>query len=380
MLKQRNKINALTSLRFFAAALVAFQHAGSTGAFKFGIHLFDTRTAVSFFFVLSGFILSHVYDRLDWRSGFGDFIAARVARLVPAHLATALLAMYMLGIPRTLEEMGIALLNLTMLQSWVPLTKWYYSLNAVSWSISTEMFFYFVFPFAIALANNKPRRLAVITIGIVLGSIAVATSLRLSPLEATPGVTAWGLLYISPLTRVAEFLIGLLAYRFAFKFHSRSVAWSMRRASSYEIAAVIFAFFTMVACTRLAETLDGVAPQASVWIRVAGPSAVFGLLIAIIYGERGAFSKILGWRPLVYLGEMSFALYLVHQLILRWIFSNFRPQAEAHWAFFYTFFWVVSLAGSACIFHFIERPIRLPLRALLETTCGNRKPTTSPRN
>jgi peptidoglycan/LPS O-acetylase OafA/YrhL len=352
-------------LRFFAAALIAFQHAGSPSFFGLGISLFDTRQAVSFFFVLSGFILSHAYRNLRAGDGLRQFWAARIARLWPAHVATAVLAMLAV-VPTTDVSSGLkALVNFLLLQSWIPLKSWYYSVNAVSWSISTELFFYVAFPFLLAGARERSWRLVALAIALISGAIAFCSIDGLPAVETAPGVTAWGILYISPLTRFAEFLGGMVAYQAAVSIASRAKAWSLAKSSGYEVAACLLAFAAMVGCTSLADAISASAPQASVWIRVAGPFPMFGAALAALYAERGVVSRLLSWRPLVYLGEISFALYLLHQLVLRWMFAHYREPILASWGAAYLLYWFASLAGAAAIFHWIEQPARPLLKRWL---------------
>lgn len=356
----QRRIDSLTSLRFIAAAIVALQHAASPAFFKVGISLFDTRQAVSFFFVLSGFVLVHAYWNFDARNGLGDFIAARLSRLWPAHAATAILAAVLVAPVTDMVGVTKFAVNLLLLQSWIPLTQWYYSINGVSWSISSEMFFYLMFPIALMMLRRNPLLVAVVSVCLVCVGIAIASALQLSSVEASPGMTAWGILYISPITRLAEFLGGMVAYQVAISL--RGAAWSRAQASAYEIAGVVISFLAMVGATKLSVYLSNTSPQAAVWIRVAGSFPVFAALLSVFYAQRGIVSRLLSWRPLVYLGEISFALYLLHQLVLRWMFGHYRDIIETNWWLAYCGYWVVSIAGAAAIYHWIETPAREPLR------------------
>jgi peptidoglycan/LPS O-acetylase OafA/YrhL len=303
---------------------------------------------------------------MDWRVGYRVFLAARVARLWPAFLATAVLAMATVAPINSAEAAAKAAVNVFMLQSLVPLKDWYYSLNAVSWSISTEMFFYVVFPFALLLAKRNVALLCAVAMALLVTMVSLVALLGLSSSESDQGVTAWGVLYISPITRIAEFLAGMAAYQLAVSMHAHSVKWGKLRAAAIEFSALAFAFAAMVFFTWLSNSaLKEAAPQFSVWVRVAGPFLAFGLLLAVLYGERGPVSGWLKWRPLVYLGEISFALYLLHQIVVRWMFINYRAVIEQHVTAAHILYWVISLAGAAMIYHFIEQPMRSPLRRLL---------------
>src|SRR3954470_504363 len=128
---------SLTSLRFFAALLVVLSHLpGSTFS--------EGYTGVTFFFILSGFILSHSYeDRL--RTGATsrrEFWIARIARVYPLHLLT-LLAAVPLAVSESSGAMGFAgrlLAQLTLTQAAVPVGSIYFSFNHPAWSLSVEAF------------------------------------------------------------------------------------------------------------------------------------------------------------------------------------------------------------------------------------------------
>ena len=81
-------IDGLTSLRFFAALAIVFHHARGLvfpDSFMPGVPL---AAGVSFFFVLSGFILSYVYTGRLEKVGLYNFYTSRFARLWPAHIFT----------------------------------------------------------------------------------------------------------------------------------------------------------------------------------------------------------------------------------------------------------------------------------------------------
>ena len=85
------KLDQLTSLRFFAAVMVVICHSAGLFGFVGGPELDGLRTGVSFFFVLSGFILAYVYPKLDTIPELLHFLRARFARIWPAHFVTFLL-------------------------------------------------------------------------------------------------------------------------------------------------------------------------------------------------------------------------------------------------------------------------------------------------
>lgn len=84
-----------------------------------------------------------------------DFWKARVVKLYPLHLL-CFAAIFLLGIRSfAMTDLPKAALNLLLLQSWVPLSDYYMSYNAVSWFLSDELFFYLMFPFVLPVLLNS---------------------------------------------------------------------------------------------------------------------------------------------------------------------------------------------------------------------------------
>ncbi len=137
---------ALTSLRFFAAASIVYFHMQTFKVLP-SVPNPDFALGVSFFFVLSGFILAYNYRDLA-RGDLGRFYIARFARLFPVHIVTFVFAALFV-LPWNLWTFGPSLItvpyNLTLTHAWLPLGGLVFSWNAVSWSISAELFFYLLF-------------------------------------------------------------------------------------------------------------------------------------------------------------------------------------------------------------------------------------------
>src|SRR5690349_9500032 len=131
------KLNALTSLRFVAAAMIVFYHSDpSFGKYDPFGHMAKDQ-AVSFFFVLSGFILSYVYPTLDSFRDIRHFIGARFARIWPAHMFAFLLVLVLIPSQSWLASTGStthgitkAIANICMVQAWIPKRGYFFGFNA----------------------------------------------------------------------------------------------------------------------------------------------------------------------------------------------------------------------------------------------------------
>jgi peptidoglycan/LPS O-acetylase OafA/YrhL len=195
-MRVRNRLDALTGLRFLAATAIVLQHSRGTFLGDDILRPWPLDHGVSFFFVLSGFILTYVYPELPTAGSIRSFFLARAARIWPAHLATLALAGAMLV---GWSTPGPLAANVLLIQAWIPLPNYYFSYNAASWSLSTELGFYLLFPLLIWRFAERWWWLLAAAAALVLGLIAL-------PLTHA---SAHALLYISPLGRLFEFVLGM---------------------------------------------------------------------------------------------------------------------------------------------------------------------------
>jgi peptidoglycan/LPS O-acetylase OafA/YrhL len=239
--------------------------------------------AVDLFFLLSGFVMAHVYGRglaSNWRAWWPGFAVARFARIYPL-FAFATLAMMIIFALSGRQIGGVsfsgssALLQPFLLQQWARGLSW----NYPSWSISTEAEAYFVFVFfAGALVTGKhPRLMAACFAAIVAGMSIASPGGSLNHYRGLPAL----------LRTLAEFSLGVLLYRAQSKGAGSLGKWAA-------ISAVLFV---------------GLAVATHFDFLTVGAFACL-----ILYGANGtnAFARLLDSRPLVALGKWSYSIYLLH--------------------------------------------------------------------
>ena len=347
---------ALTSLRFFAAAMIFVFHQHSAGpadwirAIQPGMY-----HGVSFFFVLSGFVLTYAYGGRDfsWRR----FYLARVARLAPLHgfALLLLLAALPLAFARG-QNLGpsdslVALtLKAAMLDAWAPVHGFVYSWNSVSWSISVEMGFYAAFPLLLAAMSRRPLTTLAYAAALSLGVLVAGAAAGL-PLFATYpyALTQVDLGSCFPPARGFEFALGmatcLVWRRWIEPARLPLAAWTAIEAAALAGTAA----WLVLAAPALVNGAEGVA---FVLMRTAGSCWLFALLLAATAGGRGLVGRLLATRPLVALGEASFAFYLVHLIVMRTLDFHFGP----HVGMLATFALAQSLA------FLLHRGVEIPMR------------------
>lgn len=316
-MKNYGKLDQLTALRFFAALMIVVHHSAEI----FGIKAagINWGQGVSFFFVLSGFILAYVYPRLDSRSEVLRFWRARIARIWPAYLVCFALGHLLLRYP---WDTSTALANLLMLQAWIPLSAYYFSYNAVSWSVSTEALFYLAFPLLIYKWTDYWRIKLVGAAIFLVFLIYLTNSFDLpgygDPNNGSSGflITQHGLIYINPLSRIFEFMLGMATAALWLRNGRPSVP--RIRATVFEVSALLLCAASMAYSNNIAyfaqQTTFGSA--GALWVVHSGSLFSFALLIFVMATGAGWLSMALATPLFVLLGEISFSLYLVHQILL----------------------------------------------------------------
>jgi len=362
----RHRILPLTSARFIAALLIVLMHtSGSPLGFAFTTETkFMLGAGVSFFFVLSGFIITYTYGQLNNRTEVLDFWGARVARIWPTHALTFLLCIalipaseWALGQPPLLP----ALANITLSHAAVPVPSYYFSFNSPSWSISTEAFFYLLYPLAILGFQWKPWvPFAAAVLGIATTiSLSLGLGLPSFGAETLSQATSHGMVSISPLTCFLEFTCGMYAAA-AWPLLKRRLTMSRMRFTVLEIAAITLAAVSVIGFQALGAALEArLVPDAvTLWVRFHASAVCLGLLVMVLALEGGYITKALSWRPLVILGEISFATYMLHQLAIRTMLARGWHMAEGNNAVMFALFTLLITALSYATWIAVEKPSR----------------------
>ena len=319
-------LDALTGLRFVAALAVVMIHSIEySGGDVTECSAFATN-AVAFFFVLSGFILTYVYHERLAQVGVVKFYFARFARIWPLHVVCVLVA---IGVrtyygQRDLGPDGVLATHLAMIQSWLPYEDWAMYLNGPAWSISTEFGFYFAFPVLLWLGRKRFWPLVLIFIL----ALAMVGCLQLLVLQGQ--ITddwAVAMAYVNPLPRMAEFVLGVAIGKL---FIARSKLGKMDRGpesvggwikdTAWELMAMgllVVVFYVATAGVLHEFLLQQKWYVAASWTRESGGSILgFAATIWVFSWSRGFFGKLMSTPMAVYLGEISFALYLIQIPVL----------------------------------------------------------------
>jgi peptidoglycan/LPS O-acetylase OafA/YrhL len=349
------KLGSLTGLRFLAAMAVVFRHFSALGAFSLIIQRVVSHgfVAVSFFFVLSGFVLTYSYSDGEgaFRGTLKAFYWSRLARIYPAYLlatVASILPFYWLlhgahGVAgATARAVGGGVMVAGLVQSWLPWTVGY--VNSPAWSLSVEAFFYLMFPFILARLRGLSRP-QIIQLWVLFWVVAIVPPwIAWIVKEPQPGTILYALIQCLPILRLPEFLMGCLTARlFLLSKPSPGIgSWA-----SWLCCALIF--LVLGSPVNVPELILGNGLL----------SPLFCLLIWFASSAKGIFKVLFAAPIFVFLGEISYSIYILQEPIARWYerLSGSSPQA------FFGPFLLVLLALSAGCFCFVELPIGRWIRA-----------------
>ena len=274
-------IPTLQSLRFIFVMMIFMSHFAYDG-----IGAFDAGGdgGVAFFFVLSGFVLSLGYGQRISQATFSfrSFMCRRLLKIYPLHL---LCLVAVLMISRPLIDLRVVL-NVLLLQCWVPLKDYYFSCNSVSWFLSCMLFCYLAFPW---LYRHASRRLTLVAV------IACTVVYLVVPYNLINNI-----LYVNPLVRCFDFYMGIVLGRY-YANHRSFVppVW-------FELLLVVMLTLALVAYPYVDEKLRN-APL--FWL-------VLLPFIPVFASARGPVACLMKTRPMQWLGSLSMPLFLIHPLAI----------------------------------------------------------------
>ncbi len=372
---QGERIDALTSLRFIAAAMIVVTH--SVYAFNMdptgNIGKLPLSQGVSFFFVLSGFILTYVYQNLQGFIKTLKFLSARVARVWPVFFVTEIAALlispWSINATTTGGIIQVALSHFFMVHAWLAKRFYYFALNAPSWSISTEFFFYLAFPFLILNLRKQwlPKLLLVAAIPATI--IALCYALGIKELPGAKVISTHGLIYISPLTRLLEFYCGMLVCLFLRTVKSKTPGDDKVSLPFTLLEVFSFVWITAVVANTnswlSASGLDAHSPI-GLYLNYCGNTLGYVMLIFAVAMQRGYLSRVLNLPVLIFLGEVSYSVYIWHSPLIEWYMQHKDIFTAVPRVASYSLFWAVLLALSTTTYFIVEKPCRNILRKLID--------------
>jgi peptidoglycan/LPS O-acetylase OafA/YrhL len=348
-----DRLPSLTGMRFFAALAVFLYHATNGQFSPFGGQFGERAgwlfgksgwAGVSFFFVLSGFVLT-------WSARPGDrpvpFIRRRLVKLFPNHLVTFGLCMALFASAYTTWRQWLP--NILLVHAWSPDYRVSFSVNIPSWSLSCELLFYVCFPVLLRLIKKiDAAHLWYWVIGLVAVDFAVPV-ITYAAVPNSPqapgfpvGLTQDWLVYQFPPVRMIEFVVGMLMARIVLSdkwINVRILPALALFAGAYAIGLNVPYLFSLASTTLLPIAL---------------------LVAAIAVADLRGTASVLRGRLITQFGDVSFAFYLMQAPMLMYCtryLNPHKPYDITAGLALVLFEWVVIMALAQVMHACVEMPM-----------------------
>ncbi|MDI6023758.1 acyltransferase [Leucobacter sp. UT-8R-CII-1-4] len=347
------RLDVLTGLRWWAAFMVFLFHMRVFAPLPGPINaLFDQGYfGVTFFFVLSGFVLT-------WSARPGvstsTFYWRRFARIWPAHMVALLLAIPVFYTLSPIPEgsflkpfdIGVLLLSVILVQGWSANPAILFSGNPAAWTLTVEALFYFSHPWV-----SK-----VLTVFRVRGALLVVASVMVWAFGYRLALVIWPGSFLAhlpmPITRLPEFFLGM------------ALAWAMRcgwrpRISPFVAIAALVGLLALIVGARALPGLLIVAQLGNEFFTLAVGLVIVAFTSATLRGKRSLFES--RWQ--VKFGEWSFAFYLIHATVIYLALRvfGFHEPSWRNLAWFAVIF-VIDLLLAWLLHSFVEKPLERRMR------------------
>jgi peptidoglycan/LPS O-acetylase OafA/YrhL len=343
------RLEQLTFSRFIAAISIVIFHYG-TKVFPFNNHhvsfLFKKADiGVSYFFVLSGFIMIIAYGSFD-KINPAEYYKNRFARVYPL-LALSVIPYILLAFFSADARLCDALLNLSTLQAWIP-GKAIVG-NYPLWSLTVEIFFFLCFPF---LFNHFYRNYKISSIaGVVflIWAVSVSSQYYLINSGFRTGYESPNneFIYYFPLLHLNQFLAGNLAGLLFLNKREGKAGYDIL------IVAALAVFLLLLKYPIGLNYNNGFL------------AIIFIPLILLQAKNTGGLTILLRKKAFVFLGEISFGIYVLQApvfSILNRINEKFTIVNNATVMFYLNF--IALLITAVICYVYIERPLRNRIKTL----------------
>ena len=380
-----DNLSALTSLRFIAAFAVLLLHyrelLGPMPAWLMR-GVVGGQYGVTFFFILSGFILTYRYHGWFARgvtdARFWRFQRFRLARIYPIYVFGLLLDTPWHLLERAqagqLAAVGATywaswLINLAGLQAWVPAVPFAMFWNTPAWSVAAEFFFYASFPFLCGYLTRHvrtARALILMFMAVVLGGVLLYAGVIywMNYVQRAGAQTQYIVLVYNPLLRYSEFFAGCLAGQFFVRHLVGRARWGETDARGRRMRDAIVVACLAAVCLRIWMP-DYTGPSQWQWLLdVSIKYAIFivpftALVLAVASGPT-CLSWLLDRAWMVLLGEASYSLYIIHWPVTTFLRMDYLGQLATPAV--HALFLAGTVVAAVGCYKFIEIPWRRRLR------------------
>lgn len=309
------RIESLQALRAIAFIGIFLTHAGAPYAWP--------ALGVSVFYAMSGFLMTfkHINDELDYSlKGRVLFSLKRIKKLYPLHILTMICAIVLnlaviihagITLKRLVVLAGEIVLNVFLMQTWVPYSSINFSLNGVAWYLSVTMFLYFMFPAIQRFIKKKSIKSLWLMSLIILAVQYISCLPWIYFLGNDSPIYIW-FMYCFPVFRLGDFFVGCtLGKQYA---NSQSHNFSFVKMSVIEVVMTLVAVGVFAWLKIEQSNLFLLAMHNSTTIFI--PIAVIWIYLFTI--NNGIITKILTNRLFMFIGNISAYTFLIHYVVTQY--------------------------------------------------------------
>lgn len=313
-LRSKGYIKSLQSWRAIMIIMIFILHVCPD---KFKL-LAGGNETISFFIILSGFLISINNYSKNIECSFRNIVNLvyrKIKKFYPLHLLMLLgcifLSLISIVISRNYNEIFTLIvkcvLNIFLIQSFIPSAEYYFSLNGVSWYLSATLFFY-----VISLPMlKKIKQIDKTKLGGILLLLLISHTLIIFILQDNSNFSYWT--YICPLFRSLEFLSGMLLGVYYLNSREKIDKYiTYKKATLLEFTIIVIFLTQRYLCvyTNIYDMPYNYKSLIAFIISLA--------IIAIFSIEKGTISRLLSNRVLIYIGNISFEIYIMHTVIMNY--------------------------------------------------------------
>jgi peptidoglycan/LPS O-acetylase OafA/YrhL len=365
---KKPQVLQLTSIRFFLIAYIAIAHfIRSATADETILKLFSQENVVvGAFFVLSGYIMGYVYTGFhstDVRPMTpSKFMINRLARMYPAYFFILLLFSPMfiyvdLYYGHGMNTLWHAVTVLTLTQAWFPSLAELW--NSPTWFLSALLLAYALFPYIVApiarLNRNGLYKLLFITLALSLLIKVIYSNISgwviMEGMQLPDPAWYFNFVRFNPVFNCLEFLVGIATARLMMTSHSKDRSY---------FPGILLASLIAVIALRVHYTVNDMIVRSAIFI------PLFLVFLIHLHKSEGYLAKVLSHPVLVYLGEVSFSIYIVHgaigQLFYKRVVSNLIFTEPVNIFIYYATVFISAVA----LYHLVEKPAQNKIKNRLK--------------
>lgn len=334
----KKRFDAIQTLRFMCFLMVFADHSGFYK--RTGFHEYGELCLISVFLMMSGFLMVYSYinrELPETLEGYFKFSLGKIKKLYPLHVETAFIQLFIIlilyrsliadNIMALLRTLWEFIVNLCLMQAWVPDFQHYvFNFNGPSWFLSVMLLAYFLFPIMLRFLKKLGdiRKILIFTACLIALTFIITSAF--GAMNNYNEKFIWFTQNFPPIRSVDFFLGCVIGYIYVMRRKDEDIdaqeyskgLWTVIEAFVmlfFYVGSFFIAGFFILECGDIGKMIVFCTPVYS---------SFFAFLMFMIFiWNRGYITKILSWKPLVYLGNISMYTYLIHYIFTQ-AWASFR--------------------------------------------------------